>query len=733
MNSAHALRALILSACLSVWAGWSTADVGPIPTTLKGVRVPEVPGLLDGPSPIVVDKAKAIALGKALFWDMNVGSDGMACASCHFRAGADGRTANQWAAGGHSQSGNKFETGTDGLVRGPNQALRMADFPFFQTNEPLKEADVVGIARYTDDVVGSAGTFGGTFKSVDYMVDMNDGCERSPDVTHQLGGIGTRRVIARNAPTVINAVFNHRVLWDGRASNVFNGSSAWGPRDPKAGVWVRQADGSLTKERLNLINASLASQAMTAPLNDIEMGCKGRSMADIGRKLLYRDALENQQVHVQDSVLGSLSRAKTTPGQPGLSTSYIALVQQAFAPRFWAYNKRGPFGKPNTGVGGVMSLAYSQTEANFGMFFGLALQLYQSTLVSDDSPFDRSARDANNLPTDLTPSQLRGLQVFRTAHCALCHIGPNFTSAAIDVNASLVSSRPWAFGDKAFRNTTSTNVVTRQAGNKGIGIVDTGFAATGVGKDEWDAGLAGKDGMGMDIALASQYLQLLAGNTTAVKDARVMNTRPCDMQFALALNQSRLHPSIFTQVQGVMPQAQPNAGCLNTAYAFQPTPVAAATELASPANKRMLALTDAAFKIPTLRNVELTGPFMHNGSMATLEHVIEFYARGGNFEGASKQFGTVFPQPDLQLSSQARADLLEFLKSLTDERVRYAKAPFDHPELKVPHGHVGNRSRVSGGNALSAALAQDQWLTIPAVGSAGQSTPILPFAAYLPD
>ncbi|MBL8532353.1 MAG: cytochrome-c peroxidase, partial [Betaproteobacteria bacterium] len=71
------------------------AHLGPVPISLKGVAVPEVPGLTTGPDPIIVNRQKALVLGKALFWDMNVGSDGMACASCHFHAGADARVKNQ--------------------------------------------------------------------------------------------------------------------------------------------------------------------------------------------------------------------------------------------------------------------------------------------------------------------------------------------------------------------------------------------------------------------------------------------------------------------------------------------------------------------------------------------------------------------------------------------------------------------------------------------------------------
>ena len=39
---------------------------------------------------------------------------------------------------------------------------------------------------------------------------------------------------------------------------------------------------------------------------------------------------------------------------------------------------------------------------------------------------------------------------------------------------------------------------------------------------------------------------------------------------------------------------------------------------------------DGSFKVPTLRNVELTGPYFHNGGYATLEQVVDFYSRGGN-------------------------------------------------------------------------------------------------------
>ena len=94
----------------------SASGFGPLPMSLTDMKVPEVPGLLDGSSPIIIDKDKAIQLGKALFWDTNVGSDGMACASCHFQAGADSRTKNQISPGGKSNNTELQNPGEPGVT-----------------------------------------------------------------------------------------------------------------------------------------------------------------------------------------------------------------------------------------------------------------------------------------------------------------------------------------------------------------------------------------------------------------------------------------------------------------------------------------------------------------------------------------------------------------------------------------------------------------------------------------
>ena len=124
----------------------------------------------------------------------------------------------------------------------------------------------------------------------------------------------------------INAVFNFRNFWDGRANNIFNGSSAWGDRDPDAGVWVKNADGSVQKERLRLANSSLASQAVATAVNNFEMVCENRTLADLGRKLLFRMPLEHQHVHWNDSVLGNYTLSTEGELRKGLHTPYYVLI-----------------------------------------------------------------------------------------------------------------------------------------------------------------------------------------------------------------------------------------------------------------------------------------------------------------------------------------------------------------------------------------------------------------------
>lgn len=74
------------------------------------------------------------------------------------------------------------------------------------------------------------------------------------------------------------------------------------------------------------------------------------------------------------------------------------------------------------------------------------------------------------------------------------------------------------------------------------------------------------------------------------------------------------------------------------------------------------------FKTPTIRNIEMTAPYMHNGVYQTLEEVVDFYNRGGGQGmGIELPYQTLPPEP-LELTDKEQKDLVAFMKSLTDER-----------------------------------------------------------------
>lgn len=77
------------------------------------------------------------------------------------------------------------------------------------------------------------------------------------------------------------------------------------------------------------------------------------------------------------------------------------------------------------------------------------------------------------------------------------------------------------------------------------------------------------------------------------------------------------------------------------------------------------------FKTPTVRNIALTAPYMHNGVFQSLEQVIDFYDRGGGAGlGINEPYQTL-PSERLNLSKLEKQALIDFLKSLTDQT--YAK------------------------------------------------------------
>jgi cytochrome c peroxidase len=637
------------------------------PTSLTDLVVVQPPNIGE----FIQDNKAAIALGKALFWDMQASSDNvLACASCHFHAGADDRIKNQMDPNLKNMNlaiNETFDPVATGNKGGPNYTLRVGDFPFHQLSNINDRESIV--QHDSNDIVSSQGVYNSVFGQQLFIFEKNT---LAPDGVFQVGGVETRRVEPRNTPSIINAALNFRNFWDGRANSVFNGVTPFGPHDKNARVWVDDwylNSAGVNTERavpavVRISYSSAASQAVGPALSGFEMSAAGRTFADLGHKLLTTKPLLYQQVSTTDSVLGTYCCNLLGLG---LKTSYKALIQQAFWPDYWSV--------PDAVYQASSGDTHTQMEANFSLFWGLAIQAYEQTLISDDSRYDRFVKGNR---TALTPSEQRGLAIFSSerGRCVNCHKGAEFTGASTRM---VIGSMSDGFaGDGPIENMLM--------GDRQTAIYDNGFYNIGVVPTGNDLGVGGTDPWGAPLSFSRQSKNLLSGGPAP--DAMTHSLIPCD----------------FQSVGGCTVIFDPN---------FRDA-------------------VDGSFKVPSLRNVELTGPYFHTGGYATLEQVVDFYNRGGNVRATSSgdtsgygpnssNFDTEVFQ--LFMTPQEKSDLVAFLKSLTDDRVRYERAPFDHPGLVIPNGAVGDNNSVKSINGK----AVDQLRTIPAVGAAGLSTPIKPF------
>lgn len=510
--------------------------------------------------------------GKALFWDMQVGSDGIqACASCHFHAGVDNRTRNQL---------NPNHLGGDNTlqVAGPNATLTAAHFPFHKLGDldAPSEGPGADVTADANDVASSMGVRFREFVDIRPIGRASFATPSSgvrpllPDLGREPPGRdpidvfdGLRRVEPRNTPTIINTAFNFDNFWDGRARFVSNGGSVFGPSDPQFHVFLNDGTAAgplhgasngdfrpdlleeapeMAAQPVRIKFASLASLAVGPGLSDFEMSFAGRNWAKVGKKLLqgYSTAatfddvtpLANQLVATTDSVLGPFSNQggsvcaalgrPTALNRPGLCVRYDELIQTAFRRELWAGTGQHLDGAPApcaSAVNGVLTPAgcdpfdgyvltlaagaaaptdrnqFRQMEANFSLFWGQSLMLWQQLLVSDDTPFDQFM-DANpqaqnavaqpgeqgtlppgevaglvgplTLVPGFGPDEILGFDIFsggnltaalpvgsprnptgvgsnpflRTARCMLCHFGPEGTDHSVNVSHGLLKSAP---------------------------------------------------------------------------------------------------------------------------------------------------------------------------------------------------------------------------------------------------------------------------------------------------
>ncbi len=644
-RTAMRLLAITLSVVLllpggAVWAGLQPPlSKIPVPVPTKQAELAQFPELAQ----FVQDVPAAIRLGKALFWDTQVGSDGaVACATCHYKAGADPitvRSRNQL----HPRSDGQFlrDAITKTVIAGNGLAdqdlapLASSIFPFFQISPvtgrvgddtfivPPATAATATITRNVDDTVGSQGIRLSDFTGLVNGSAIDSAVSTTLDPVFNAGGANVQRVTGRNAPSVINAVFNFANFWDGRANNIFNGVNPFGPLDQSARIWVNSA--GIQQVQIAIPNASLASQAVGPPLSDVEMSGRGRTFRDLGRKMINNGLipLGQQLVHPDDSVLGALSNA---PANGLLNTTYGAMIQSAFRPEYW----NG--GNVPDGSG------FSQIEANFSLFWGLSIMLYEATLVSDRTPFDRFQLGNKNT---LSVGAQFGLATF-DSKCAVCHSGPELSDAVIGSNVAPNCTTPDCGNPVSFTSNTNHRLILLNQTSVPGAKSDTGFFNISVRPTAEDLGRGG----------TAPFLNPLSLPTPA--------------NFPLSF--SRLAE---LQAQGQLPFDTPVL-----------PPFALTTDV-----------VQGSFKTPGLRNIELNPPYFHNGSALSLLDVVEFYARGGNFPknifnltGNPEHAAATLPMGKIRGGGTERDELVQFLQSLTDERVRLEKAPFDHPELVISNG-----------------------------------------------
>ena len=438
----------------------------------------------------------AIALGKAFFWDMQVGSDGVqACGSCHFNgAGIDTRSRNQVNPnhlGGDltfqvhgGQNPNTYDlvptdfplhevfdvdsagdpACTDPIIANVTNVTPALDHPVSGDVTVCSEAN---IKSDVNDVISSMGVVFNKFS--DIALGFNPSDPNHPEwpsaVKADLRAVdgnaavdpiplfqGLRRVEPRNTPTMDAAGFNFDNFWDGRARHDFNGGSVFGASDPQKHVWVNDGTtgGALKSTRQIIRFASIASLATGPGLSEFEMSFLGRNWNKIGKKLLQPGVtpLANQLVDPNESVLGPFSGQRSTyngpvdrPGRPGLNVSYEELIKASFFPKLWAnttqhlngcYTDNASGLHPNEqcvagtvnipmlvsgqvvnngidpfdgyvlqGSNGSASVAaanaadpnntnqFRQIEANFALFWGMAIHAWVQLLVPDNTPLDQ--------------------------------------------------------------------------------------------------------------------------------------------------------------------------------------------------------------------------------------------------------------------------------------------------------------------------------------------------------
>ena len=282
--------------------------------------------------------ALARTLGKALYWDDQIGSGNgaqMACASCHYQAGADSHPLRV-AAGTFEVPGQQAFDGSPRIIRG---------------SVGVKAADFVAIALDESGVASPQEAFTIT---------------------------GDWHVTDKNAPAAVDSDSIHNFC-DGRANTTFNGGDITGTPLP-----CFTNDGGT---RVVLINrASQASQAVGPCLSPVEMSSTGRTFPELGYKMMNSVPLVNSSGDVCDVVDGL--------GYGGVG-GYKQMIIDVFSGgplEIFIGDQLTTQEVRLTQGGDVYTEQASVTDCNFALFFGVAVAFYEQSLTTQPKALPNRAQ-----------------------------------------------------------------------------------------------------------------------------------------------------------------------------------------------------------------------------------------------------------------------------------------------------------------------------------------------------
>jgi hypothetical protein len=350
------------------------------------------------------------------------------------------------------------------------------------------------------------------------------------------------------------------------------------------------------------------------------------------------------------------------------------------------------------------AVTYNQMQLNFSLFFGLAVQAYEATLVSDNTPFDQfmgaphpvRENHGNPIPprpNALTSRQRLGLSVFLDdnanlgTHCADCHIPPVTTGhTVIDYQPdaqgvpSLATGEAIEFmimgdnGEEANYDHGMYNIGVRRSCITGIDP----STCPSHNEDKGRGATAAKN----NTAFANPVTGTTVGISSISRAANVVTVTTAANN-PLAAGQVvtifGVSDSSYNGVFGVVAVNSPTQFTYNQTGSDSSSSGGSATGPNAPFPVSLVDLTalrgnpncnsspmphvgclpldvarfipdvpmlprrvtNGAFKAPDLRNIKFSGPYFHIGDSATLRQVVEFYVRGGNFPNTNLHDKTV--------------------------------------------------------------------------------------------